>query len=100
MLRLRSTGSSFRLWAGKNLIYPGEGGEKLSLRGQKSVSHWKNGGAAVSEVPVRGFSDDVLAQRDRLSRRLVQNDPDKHVLEGKTKWSKKKLAAAQTNLSN
>lgn len=67
MLRLRTTESCFGLWVGKNLIYPSEGGEKLSQRGQKSVSHWKNGGAAVSEVPVRGFSDDVLAQRDRLS---------------------------------
>lgn len=83
MLRLRNTESCFRLWAGKNLIYHSEGGEKLSQRGQKSVSHWKNGGTAVSEVAVRGFSDDVLVQRDCLSPCLVQNDPDKHVFEGK-----------------
>lgn len=95
MFHLRNTESCFGLWAGKNVIYPSEGGEKLSQRGQKSVSHWKNGGTAVSKVLVRGFSDDVLVQRDCLSPRLVQNDPDKHLFEGKTKCKSKKKSDQQ-----
>lgn len=67
-------------------------GGKVITAGPDSVSHWKNGGTAVSEVAVRGFSDDVLVQRDCLSPCLVQNDPDKHVFEGE--------AAVQTNLNN
>lgn len=49
---------------------PSEGGEKvsqLSERRQKSASHWKNGGTAVSKGAVRGFSDQALAQRGRPS---------------------------------
>lgn len=63
MLRLRNAQSCLGLWAGKNLINPSEGREKLSQWGQTCVSHWENGGTVVSEVPVGGFSDDVLAQR-------------------------------------
>lgn len=49
---------------------PNEGGEKvsqLSERCQKSASHWKNGGMAVSKRAVKGFSDQALAQRGRQS---------------------------------
>lgn len=54
----------------KNLMRPSKGGEKvsqLSERGQKSASHWKNGGAAVSNGAVRGFSDQALGLSVSLS---------------------------------